>query len=102
MHSTTGEIPASASKGRMPVITTDLRLAQVIHLPDGFACFPAVDGYRPFLPIEIEVPKVPLREDVELHLIPDTAKAAMEIRIWWDKKMVHSVSYPLIGFRLHL
>jgi len=26
----------------------------------------------------------------------------MEIRIWWNDKMVHSVSLPLHGFRVHL
>lgn len=51
---------------------------------------------------EIEVPKVPLREDVELHLVPDLTKEVMEIRLWWNRKMVHSVSYHLQGFRLYL
>jgi len=25
----------------------------------------------------------------------------MDIRIWWNNRMVHSVSYPLKGFRVH-
>jgi hypothetical protein len=25
----------------------------------------------------------------------------MHIRIWWNNKMVHSVSLPLLGFRVH-
>ncbi len=29
------------------------------------------------------------------------AKQAMEIRIWWNDKMVHSVALPLPGFRVH-
>jgi hypothetical protein len=68
---------------------------------------PVVDGYRFGIRLPITQSKFPkkclLREDVELHLIPDTQpKQRMEIRIWWDNKMVHSVRYPLIGFRIHL
>jgi hypothetical protein len=44
---------------------------------------------------------VPLREEVELHLTPNTAKQVMDIRIWWSHKMVHSVSLPLAGLRVH-
>jgi hypothetical protein len=63
-----------------------------------------VDGYRRISVSNhvIEVPKVSIREDVELHLVPDILKGVMEIRIWWKMKMVHSVSYPLKDFRLHL
>jgi hypothetical protein len=50
---------------------------------------------------EIEVPNVPLREDVDVHLVPDVARQWMHIRIWWNYKMVHSVSLPLQGFRVH-
>jgi len=50
---------------------------------------------------EIEVPNAPLREDVDVHLVPDVAKQLMHIRVWWNNKMVHSVSLPLQGFRVH-
>jgi len=49
----------------------------------------------------VEVPNVPLREYVDVHLVPDEAKQLMNIRIWWNDKMVHSVSLPLHGFRVH-
>jgi len=49
----------------------------------------------------IEVPRVPLREPVDIHLIPDPERENMHIRIWWDQKMVHSVDLPLRGFRVH-
>lgn len=49
----------------------------------------------------IEVPNVPLYEQVDIHLIPDTLKQIMDIRIWWNDKMVHSVTYPLTEFRVH-
>jgi len=51
---------------------------------------------------EIVVPNVPLREEVDVHLIPDRERGALEIRIWWNSRMVHSVAYPLKGFpRVH-
>ena len=51
---------------------------------------------------EIEVPRVPLREEVEVHLVPDTGREALEVRIWWESQMVHSVAYPLKDFpRVH-
>jgi hypothetical protein len=49
----------------------------------------------------IEVPNVPLRESVDIHLIPDPEREIMHIRIWWNQIMVHSVDLPLRGFRVH-
>lgn len=63
-----------------------------------------VNGYRRISVFnhEIEVPKVPLREEVEVHLVPNPAKEALEIRIWWQNQMVHSAVYPLNQFpRVH-
>jgi hypothetical protein len=62
-----------------------------------------VDGYRriSLFNHSIEVPNVELCEDVDVHLTPNTAKQIMEIRIWWNDKMVHSVSLPLQEFRVH-
>ena len=62
-----------------------------------------VNGYRKIslFKNEIEVPKVPLRVYVDVHMVPDIAKGVMHIRIWWNKKMVHSLSLPLEGFRVH-
>jgi len=63
-----------------------------------------VDGYRRISLFNhtIEVPRVDLREEVEIHLVPDLVKQVMEVRIWWHGKMVHSVARPLEGFRVHL
>ena len=62
-----------------------------------------INGYRRISLFKhvIEVPNVPLREDVDVHLVPDEGKQLMHIRIWWNRKMVHSVSLPLQGFRVH-
>ena len=110
VHSTTGEIPRIRfEKAR----TAGNSLFRPFSLPKPYTspkdvfCLRTtrvVDGYRRISVSnhEIKVPKVPLREDVELHLVPDTLKEAMEIRLWWNKNMLHSVSYPLKEFRLHL
>jgi hypothetical protein len=51
---------------------------------------------------KIQVPNVALREQVEVHLIPNIERDVMDIRIWWHDKLVHCVSYPLRGFsRVH-
>jgi len=51
---------------------------------------------------EIVVPNVPLREEVEVHLIPDVERSALEVRIWWENRMVQPVTYPLKEFpRVH-
>jgi hypothetical protein len=62
-----------------------------------------VNGYRriSLFKHQIEVPKVPLREYVDVHMVPDTAKGVMHIRIWWKEEMVHTVSLPLQSFRVH-
>jgi hypothetical protein len=63
-----------------------------------------VNGYRKisFFNREIIVPNVPLREEVELHIIPNTVNNSLEIRIWWENQMVQSVFFPLGEFpRVH-
>jgi len=51
---------------------------------------------------EIVVPNIPLREEVEVHLVPDARREILEVRIWWNNRMVHSVAYPLKEFpRVH-
>lgn len=49
----------------------------------------------------IEVPKVPLREEVEVHLIPESNRNIMHIRIWWNNQLVHTLDLPIHGFRVH-
>jgi hypothetical protein len=59
-----------------------------------------VNGYRKISLFnhEIVVPNVPLREEVEAHLIPDVERGTLEVRIWWEKQMVQSLTYPLRDF----
>jgi hypothetical protein len=50
---------------------------------------------------EIRVPNVPLREQVDVHMVPIPDKQLLEIRIWWNHQMVHSLALPLQGLRVH-
>ena len=106
VHSTTGEVPSirfdkARKEGRslfrpfaLPHPYTSTK--DVFCLRDTRR----VNGYRKISLSnhDIPVPNVPLREDVEVHLIPDVARAALEVRIWWENRMVNSVTYPLKQF----
>ena len=110
VHSTTGEIPSI----RFDKARDDGRsLFRPFMLPkpyrsakDVFCLHETrmVNGYRRITVHghEIEVPRVALREQVDVHLVPDTVKNVMEIRIWWEEKMVHAAAFPLGDFTVHL
>jgi len=110
VHSTTGEIPrirfekATASGNSL---FRPFSLPKPYTSPKDVFCLRetrVVNGYRriSLFKHDIEVPNAPLREEVDIHLIPDSSKQVMEIRIWSHKVMVHSVSYPLKNFPVHL
>ena len=110
VHSTTGEIPNIRFEKPKKL---DNSLFRPFSLPEPYTspkdvfCLRetrVVDGYRRISLFNhtIEVPNVELYEDVDIHMIPDTTKQVMEIRIWWNETMVHSVDLPLQGFRVHL
>jgi hypothetical protein len=108
VHSTTGEIPnirfdKARSEGNS--LFHKFALPKPYTSPLDVFCLRArrtVNGYRRISLFKhiIEVPNVPLREDVEIHLTPDEPEKLMHIRIWWNKSMVHSLSLPLHGFRV--
>jgi len=109
VHSTTREIPSIRFERALNEGNSLFRkflLPKPYTSPLDVFCLRAqrmVNGYRriSLFKHEIEVPKVPLRVYVDVHMIPDTAKEVMHIRIWWNEQMVHSVSLPLKGFRVH-
>lgn len=108
VHSTTGEIPnirfdKARSEGNS--LIRKFALPKPYTSPLDVFCLRTirtVNGYRRISLFNhiIEVPNVPLREDVEIHLTPDEPEQLMHIRIWWNKNMVHSLSLPLQGFRV--
>lgn len=109
VHSTTGEIPARRFANAQRTGNSLFRpfsVPQPYTSPKDIFCLRVtrrVDGYQRISLFKhtIPVPKVPLREDVELHLIPNPAKQIMDVRIWWNRQMVHALSLPLAGFPVH-
>ena len=110
VHSTTKEIPSirfNRAKREGNSLFRPFSLPEPYKSPKDVFCLRetrVVDGYRRISLFNhtIQVPNVELREEVEIHLVPDVAKQAMGVRIWWHNKLVHSVALPLEGFRVHL
>lgn len=106
VHSTTGEVPSirfDRAKREGNSLFRPFVLPKPFTLAKDVFCLREkrmVNGYRriSLFNHEIEVPKVPLREQVEVHLVPDMARGALEVRIWWENQMVRSVVYPLREF----
>ena len=109
VHSTTGEIPSLRFAHAQTAGNTLFRpfaLPQPYTSPKDVFCLREtriVDGYQRIALFnqEIRVPNVPLREEVEVHLSPNVAKQVMDVRIWWSRKMVQSVSLPLAKCPVH-
>jgi len=109
VHSTTGEIPNirfEREKKEGNSLFRKFSVPAPYTSPLDVFCLrekKMINGYRRISLFQhtIEVPHVPPREYVDVHLIPDITKNTMRIRIWWNNKMVHSVELPLQGFRVH-
>jgi hypothetical protein len=109
VHSTTGEIPSlrfdNARKSGSSLFRP-FSLPKPYTSPKDVFCLRerrTLNGYRriSLFNHQIEVPHVPVREDVELHLIPDLTRQAFEVRIWFDNKMVCSLSFPMTNPTVH-
>jgi hypothetical protein len=107
VHSTTGEVPAirfANAKKAGQSLFRPFALPQPYKLPKDVFCLRTtrtLDGYRRISldRHQIEVPKLEVREDVDLHLVPDLDKNILEVRIWANNKMIHAVNLPLNEFR---
>jgi len=103
VHSTTGEIPAirfAKAKKAGNNLFRPFALPSPYKSPKDVFCLRltrTLDGYRKISLDRqiIEVPKVDAREDVQLHLVPEFEKNLLEVRIWFQDKMVHTVNLPL-------
>jgi hypothetical protein len=107
VHSTTGEVPAirfaNARKAgnslfRPFVLPKPYKSAKDIFC---LRLTRTLDGYHRISldRHSIEVPKVDVREDVDLHLVPDLEKKVLEVRVWFKDRMVQTVNLPLDEFR---
>jgi transposase len=103
IHSTTGEIPdlrfahaqsAGQSLFRPFVVPAPYRIAKDVFCLRETR---VVNGYRRISLFDQEflVPHVPLREQVEVHIVPDFDKQLVDLRLWWSERLVHSFSLPL-------
>jgi len=110
VHSTTGEVPSirfdKARKEGNSLFRPFALPKPYTSAKDVFCLHEKrmVNGYRKISVFnhDIPVPYVPLREEVDVHLVPDVERDALEIRIWWDSRMVQSLTYPLKEFpRVH-
>ncbi|NIO06087.1 MAG: hypothetical protein GTN74_16250 [Proteobacteria bacterium] len=109
LHSTTGEIPnIRFQKAEISgnSLFRKFSVPKPYSSPQDIFCLREkrmVNGYRriSLFNHSIEVPNVPLHEDVDVHLVPDTTRELMNIRIWWNTKLVHTVCLPSQGFRVH-
>ncbi len=109
VHSTTGEIPSirfdKAWKSGTSLFRPFVLPKPYTSSKDIFCLreMRTLNGYGriSLFNHEIGVPHVPVREDVELHLIPDVAKQALEVRIWFEHQMVHSLSFPMVDPTVH-
>ncbi len=103
VHSTTGEIPSirfdKAHQAHRALFRPFVVPKPYTSLKDIFCLreIRTVNGYQriSLFNQEIRVPNVPLREDVDLHLIPDEARNLLEVRIWWNQKLVLTQDLPL-------
>jgi hypothetical protein len=109
VHSTTGEIPSLRFEYARKSGTSLFRpfsLPKPYTSPKDVFCLREtriLDGYGliSLFNHKIDVPNVPDREDVELHMIPDLARQTLEVRIWYEQRMVHSLTLPLANSRVH-
>jgi hypothetical protein len=109
IHSTTGEIPGLRFENARKAGTSLFRpfsLPKPYVSPKDVFCLRdtrMINGYRriSLFNQEIKVPNVPLREEVELHMVPNLERQILEVRIWWNHKMVHSINLPLADLRVH-
>lgn len=109
VHATTGEIPSIRFEKALRAGTS---LFRPLSFPEPYASFKdifclrltrTVNGYRriSLFKEQIEVPNVLPYDEVQVHLIPHTDNHTVEIRIWCNDRLAHSVSYPLQKLHVH-
>jgi hypothetical protein len=102
VHSTTGEIPRVRFE---KALHTGNSLFRPFVLPRPYTstkdvfCLRStrmVNGYRKISLFNelIDIPNVPLRDNVDVHLVPDISRQALEVRVWYHHKMVRSLHVP--------
>ena len=109
VHPTTGEIPRIRFERALAEGNSLLRpfsLPEPYTSPDDVFCLREQRRVNSYSRIslfghDIQVPNTPLHKMVDIHMVPDPEKNTMDIRIWWNEALVHSLTLPLEGFRVH-
>lgn len=109
VHSTTGEIPAIRFERALRAQNSLFRPFSVpapFTSPDDVFCLQetrVTNGYGriSLFNHQIRVANVPLRQKVDVHLVPDFDRDVMQIRIWHKQVLAHTVELPLETFRVH-
>jgi len=109
VHSTTKQIPSirfDKAQAAGNSLFRPFSLPKPFTSPQDVFCLREtrqVNGYRRISLFNhlIEVPNTPLYEQVDVHLIPNITQQLMDIRVWWNDSMVHSVTFPLSEFSVH-
>jgi hypothetical protein len=104
IHSTTGEIPRIRFERALAEGNSLIRpfsLPEPYTSPDDVFCLREKRRINSYSRIslfghDIQVPNTPLHKYVDIHLVPDPEKNSMDIRIWWNSAMVHSLTLPLL------
>lgn len=110
VHSTTGEIPGLRFDR---AVCQDNSLFRPFSVPSPYTSAEDVfclretrttNGYGriSLFNHQIRVANVPLRSEVEVHLLPNEKKNVMQVRIWFEETLVHSLDLPLEGFGVQL
>jgi len=106
VHSTTGEIPQirfERARRNGQSMFRPFALPQPFTSPKDIFCLRETRCVNPYRRIElyghqISIPKVPIGERLEVHLIPDPTRQVMEVRFWWSNRVIQSFIHPLKDF----
>jgi hypothetical protein len=109
VHSVTGEVPSLRFENAK---ATGNSLFRAFAVPKPFTspkdvfCLREtrqVNGYRriSLFNHDIQVPAVPLYEQVEVHMAPNLPMQLVDIRIWWNNKNVLSLALPAQEVHVH-
>jgi len=110
VHATTGEIPHVRFQR---ALRTGKSLFRPFSLPAPYTstkdifCLRETRTVNPYRRIEfhnhtVPMPRVPIGENVEIHIIPDLARGSLQTRFWWKQRFVQSLIFPIKEFsRVH-
>ncbi|MGA9534042.1 MAG: hypothetical protein WBR18_15075 [Anaerolineales bacterium] len=109
VHSTTKEIPAIRFQRALSNQNSLFRPFSVpapYTSPDDVFCLQetrVTNGYGriSLFNHQIRVANVPLRQQVDVHLVPDFEGDVMRVRIWHRGELAHTVELPLQHFAVH-